>query len=93
MYVNSAGNRVGRPVLSIAELESMGYKAVGDAISFIIAAYGGVREALERLRASGHTGIDRERAVAIRQAIEHTIGLDEHYRVEEDTVERPSAVT
>jgi methylisocitrate lyase len=93
MYVNSAGNRVGRPVFSLAELESMGYKAVGDAISFIIAAYAGVRAALEQLRASGRTGIERDHAIATRQAIEHTIGLDDHYRVEEETVERPSPVT
>jgi methylisocitrate lyase len=88
VYVNSAGNRVGRPVFNTAELEAMGYKAVADAISFIIAAYAGVREALEQLRASGHTGIDAQKAIATRHAIERTIGLEESYRVEEETVER-----
>jgi methylisocitrate lyase len=87
IYVNSAGNRVGRPVLSTGDLESMGYKAVADAISLIIAAYAGAREALERLRATGRTGIDAQRAIATRQAIERTIGLEEFYRIEEETVE------
>jgi methylisocitrate lyase len=88
IYVNSAGNRVGRPVFSTGELESMGYKAVADAISFIIAAYSGVRSALEHLRVTGRTDIDPRHAIATRQAIERTIGLDDFYRVEEETVER-----
>ena len=88
MYVNSAGNRVGRPVFNTAELDAMGYKCVGDAISFIIAAYQGVRTALEQLKATGYTGLDPERAIATRKAIETTIGLDQAYEVEEQTVER-----
>jgi methylisocitrate lyase len=88
MYVNSAGNRVGRPVYNTAELDAMGYKCVGDAISFIIAAYQGVRTALEQLKATGYTGLDPERAIATRKAIETTIGLDQAYEVEEQTVER-----
>ena len=88
MYVNSAGNRIGRPVFNTAELDAMGYKCVGDAISFIIAAYQGVRTALEQLKATGYTGLDPERAIATRKAIETTIGLDQAYEVEEQTVER-----
>jgi methylisocitrate lyase len=88
MYVNSAGNRVGRPVFNTAELESMGYKCVGDAITFIIAAYQSVRTALEQLKSTGYSGLDAQQAIATRKAIETTIGLDEAYEVEEQTVER-----
>ena len=90
VYVNSAGNRVGRPVFSTSELESMGYKVAVDAISLIIAAYAGVRQALEHLRATGRTQIDAESAITTRQAIERTIGLEDYYRIEEETVERTS---
>jgi 2-methylisocitrate lyase-like PEP mutase family enzyme len=88
VYVNSAGNRVGRPVFSTSELESMGYKVVVDAISLIIAAYSSARDALLRLETSGLTGTDATDATATRKAIERTIGLDEYYRIEEETVER-----
>jgi methylisocitrate lyase len=91
VYVNSAGNRVGRPVFSTQELEAMGYKAVCDAISLIIAAYASVRDVLERLRSSGRTGIDPQLAITTRHNIERTIGLEDFYRVEEETVESPAA--
>ena len=38
-YVNSSGNRVGRPVYNTRELEAMGYKIVSDAIGVIITTY------------------------------------------------------
>jgi len=93
VYVNSAGNRVGRPVFSTTELESMGYKLVADAISLVIAAYASAREALDCLRTTGHTGIDAQHAIATRQAIERTIRLEDYYRVEEETVEHEPGVS
>ena len=88
IYVNSSGNRVGRPVFSTRELDSMGYKMDADAISTIIASYQAVRRVLEQLKETGVTGLDAAEAVKTRKAIEDTIGLEQYYRVEEQTVER-----
>jgi 2-methylisocitrate lyase-like PEP mutase family enzyme len=88
IYVNSSGNRVGRPVFHTRELDEMGYKMDADAISTIIASYRAVRSVLEQLRETGRTGLEQQEAIATRKAIEDTIGLEEHYQVEEQTVER-----
>jgi methylisocitrate lyase len=91
VYVNSSGNRVGRPVYATQELEALGYKMAYDAIGVPIAAYQAVRGLLEQLRASGRNGLDAAQAIATRKAIEDTIGLEDHYRIEEETVERGGA--
>jgi 2-methylisocitrate lyase-like PEP mutase family enzyme len=88
VYVNSPGNRVGRPVYAIGDLEALGYKIAYDAIGPTITAYNAMRSMLERLRQSGQTGIDPDLAIRTRKAIEDTIGLEEYYRIEEQTVER-----
>ena len=88
VYVNSTGNRVGRPVYNTADLGAMGYKIDADAISAIIAAYRAVREVLGSLKQTGLVGLDQADAIATRKAIEDTIGLEDYYRVEEQTVER-----
>ena len=88
IYVNSSGNRVGRPVFHTRELEEMGYKIDADAISTIIASYRAVRSVLESLKRSGLTGLEQAEAIATRKAIEDSIGLEAQYRVEEQTVER-----
>jgi 2-methylisocitrate lyase-like PEP mutase family enzyme len=91
VYVNSLGNRVGRPVFSTAELAGMGYRLSYDAIGPIMASYRAVRDLLTSLRQTGVSMHDDADAISIRQAIEHTIGLEEFYRIEEDTVEPPSS--
>lgn len=88
VYVNSSGNRVGRPVYATPELEALGYKIAYDAIGLTIAAYQAIRGLLEQLRTTGRNGLDQTQAIATRQAIEDTIGLEESYRIEEQTVER-----
>jgi methylisocitrate lyase len=88
VYVNSSGNRVGRPVYATQELEALGYKIAYDAIGVPIAVYQAVRGLLEQLRTSGRNGLDEAGAIATRKAIEDTIGLEESYRIEEETVER-----
>jgi hypothetical protein len=47
-----------------------------------------VRRVLEQLKETGVTGLDAAEAIKTRKAIEDTIGLEQHYRVEEQTVER-----
>ncbi len=89
VYVNSSGNRVGRPVYATSELERLGYKVAYDAISTTIASFQATSALLRRLRETGLTGLDPAEAIAARKGIEDTIGLAEHYAVEERTVERP----
>jgi methylisocitrate lyase len=89
IYVNSSGNRVGRPVYDTHELERLGYKMIYDAISVTIASFQATSALLRRLKETGLTGLDPDAAIAARKGIEDTIGLEEHYAVEEQTVERP----
>ena len=88
-YVNSPGNRVGRPVLPAKQLQDLGYRIVTDASGPTLALYSGVRAMLERLHATGESMADQALAIRTRQAVEDTIGMEELYRVEEATVERP----
>ncbi len=88
VYLNSEGNRLDRPILPIPELESLGYKMVSYAISGINVAAKAVKEMLETLRATGSTGQDPAEMVAIRKYIEDSIGLEQMYQLEVDTVEK-----
>ncbi|MGB2888601.1 MAG: isocitrate lyase/PEP mutase family protein [Candidatus Acidiferrales bacterium] len=88
IYVNSEGNRLGRPILAIGELETMGYKMVNDAISAITVMFKSVKELFLRLKETGGTGLDQAVFTRIRKEIEDTIGLEEYYRIEEETVEK-----
>jgi 2-methylisocitrate lyase-like PEP mutase family enzyme len=90
VYVNSSGNRVGRPVYPSQELEQFGYKINYDAISVTIASFQATSALLRHLKETGLTGLNLAEAIAARKGIEDTIGLEEHYAVEEQTVERPS---
>lgn len=88
IFVNSEGNRLGRPIFPAVELEAMGYKMVNDAISAVAVVFKSVKDLFTRLKETGRTGMDQEVFVAIRKEIEDTIGLEEYYRIEEDTVEK-----
>lgn len=90
IYVNSEGNRLGRPILSIQDLETAGYKMVNDAISAISVIYVSVYELFSRMKQTGRSGLDPAAAIKTRKDIEDTIGLDEFYRIEEETVEARS---
>jgi 2-methylisocitrate lyase-like PEP mutase family enzyme len=87
IYVNSEGNRLGRPIIGMRELEDMGYKMVNDAISAITVMFRSVKELFVRLKETGSTGMDQEVFRKVRKEIEDTIGLEEFYRIEESTVE------
>ncbi|HEV1995012.1 MAG TPA: isocitrate lyase/PEP mutase family protein [Candidatus Acidoferrum sp.] len=87
IYVNSEGNRLGRPIFAAGELEAMGYKMLNDAISAIAVMFKSVSELFLRLKETGRTGMDQAVFVKIRKEIEDTIGLEEYYRIEEETVE------
>jgi methylisocitrate lyase len=89
VYVMSRGNRDGRPIFTAGELRDMGYAAVIEAQLMLLPAFEAQRQALEELRRTGtYTGLSPDDTVRIRKAIEDTIGLEEHYAVERETVER-----
>ena len=88
VYVNSEGNRLNRPILSVREAEDLGYKVLYDAITVTLVAYRAVRDSLTRLKETGRTGLDQAEMVPLRKAVEDTIGLEEYYRIERETLER-----
>ena len=86
-YTNSYGNRVGRPVYNTGELDSMGWKFDIEAIAMIASAYRAAYSTLSSIKDTGRADMDEEEARRLRKAIEDTIGLEDYYRVEEETVE------
>ncbi len=87
VYLNSDGNRLGRPLFSIQELEEMGYRMVSYAVSCINVAAKAVKEMLESLKATGWTGVNQAEITTVRKFIEDTIGLERMYKLEMQTVE------
>jgi 2-methylisocitrate lyase-like PEP mutase family enzyme len=88
VYVQSRGNRDGRPLFSNQELQAMGYKACIDAQLWLMVSFHFAKRALEEVYTTGrYTGMTEEENVAARQAIEDAIGLEESYAIEEETVE------
>jgi len=87
-YVNSHGNRVGRPVLTVAELQSAGYKMVAYATLPLLSIYEAAGAVLKRLRETGDAGLPADRMVAARKGVEDLIGLPTLYAIEERTTER-----
>ena len=65
----------------------MGYKMVNDGITAITVMFKSVEEVFSRLKETGRTGMDQAVFTKIRKEIENTIGLEEYYRIEEETVE------
>ncbi len=88
VYVNSEGNRLGRPIFHVNQAEDLGYKVLYDAITVTLVKYKAVRDILSHLKATGRTGFGQTEMIALRKAVEDTIGLEEYYRIERDTVER-----
>lgn len=88
IYVQSRGNRDGRPIYSLSDLEAMGYVACIDAQLFLMVSFKAAIAALQEMNASGvYRGLSQEEAIAIRQQIEDLIGLENYYAIEEETVE------
>ena len=93
IWVQSRGNRDGRPILPLGDLEAMGYCGCIDAQILLGAALHAMKQALAELLETGnYTGIDDAEFTALRKEIEDLIGLDAYYRVEAETVE-PASVT
>jgi methylisocitrate lyase len=92
VYVQSRGNRDGRPILSRKDLQQMGYVGCIEAQVVLCTAFHFLKKALTELRASGdYTGMTNAEYVASRQQVEDLIGLDEYYEIEAKTVEARQA--
>ena len=88
IYVQSRGNRDGRPLYSNNELQDMGYKACIDAQLWLMVSFHHAKKALEEIHKTGnYSGMTNEESIAVRQGIEDAIGLEDYYLVEEETVE------
>jgi len=88
VWVQSRGNRDGRPILSLGELERMGYRGCIDAQLLLGAALHAMKRALGEIMATGsYDGLSEIEFVALRKEIEDLIGLDAYYRIEAETVE------
>jgi 2-methylisocitrate lyase-like PEP mutase family enzyme len=92
VYVQSRGNRDGRPNFTRQELEQMGYVACIDAQFVLCTQFHFMKQALIELRAKGeYSGMTREEYVAARQQVEDIIDLDAYYAIEAQTVEARQA--
>jgi methylisocitrate lyase len=90
VWVQSRGNRDGRPIIPINELRQMGYRACIDAQVLLLVALQAQKRALGEILATGSCTLDQPEAMDLRKEIEDLIGLDAYYRIEEETVERAS---
>src|SRR5579862_1892764 len=89
IWVQSRGNRDGRPILSLGDLQAMGYRGCIDAQILIGVALQAMKQALGEIMATGgYAGLSDAEFVALRKEIEDLIGLDAYYRIEAETVER-----
>ena len=89
VYVQSRGNRDNRPLYSNAQVKDMGYAGCIDAILSVGVQFHFMRKALlEIKKTSDYTGMTAQEWVTARHDIETLIGLEEHYRIERETVEK-----
>jgi len=88
VWVQSRGNRDGRPLFNNRELEDMGYVGNIDAQIHIGIAFHYLRMAFKEIKRSGdYSELTNEEWVEIRQKIEDLCGLEDYYVIEEQTVE------
>ena len=89
VYVQSRGNRDNRPLYSNTQLEDMGYAGCIDAILSVGVQFHFMRKALLELKKTGdYTGMTADDWIKARHDAETLIGLEEHYRIERETVEQ-----
>ena len=88
IWVQSRGNRDGRPILPLGDLKVMGYRGCIDAQILLGAALHAMKRALGEIMATGsYAGLSDSEFVGLRKEIEDLIGLDAYYRIEAETVE------
>ncbi len=89
VWVQSRGNRDGRPLYGLDQLKSMGYRACIDAQLLLGVGVHFMKQALAEMMQTGrYTGIGDNQFTALRKDIEDLIGLDDYYAIEEATVQK-----
>ena len=92
VYVQSRGNRDGRPLYSNRQLIDMGYAGCIDAILAIGVQFSAMKKALTEIRKTGdYNGMSDREWIAVRKEVEDLIGLEDYYRIERETVEKTGA--
>jgi len=86
IYVNSSGNRKGRPVFAWQELEDMGYRLAIDSAAVILTVVEAVRNTMNTYSRTGKPPEHIAASVDLRRDIETIIGLNEYYEIEEKTL-------
>jgi methylisocitrate lyase len=84
-YINSEGNRFGRPVLTNDELGELGYRMTCNSSALVTALAGTARETLKALRERGVSPLPREVLEERRTALERFLGLEAQYEFEART--------
>ena len=88
VWVQSRGNRDGRPLYNNKQLEEMGYAGNIDAQIHIGIAVHYLRKAFMEIKRTGdYSGLTAEEWIEARQQIEDLCGLEDYYVIEEQTVE------
>lgn len=94
VYVQSRGNRDGRPLYSFKQLADMGYAGCIDAILAVCVHYHYLTQAMRELKTSGdYRGMSEAQCVAARKGTEDLIGLEDYYAIERATVEHGKRAT
>lgn len=88
VYVNSSGNRFGRPVLTTDQLRQSGYRLCIDSSTVVCTAFAAVRDALRGMWPASISPLWKEDGIALRDDLERAIGLEALYDLEERTVEQ-----
>ena len=92
IYVQSRGNRDGRPLFSRQELQQMGYVGCIEAQVVLCTAFHYLKKMLIELRETGnYAGVSEAEFVKARQDVEDIISLNEYYDIEARTVEARQA--
>ena len=89
IWVQSRGNRDGRPLYNNKQLQEMGYIGSIDAQIHIGISYYFLKKALMEIKLTGdYSDLTNDDWVQTRQQIENLCDLEKYYTVEEDTVEK-----
>lgn len=87
-YTNSEGNRFGRPLFSAREFEDMGYKLSTYPTALLCPVTQEMKRVITNLKTLGVSGLAQDKMILWRKECEDLIGLEEYYRIEQETVER-----
>ena len=87
-YINSEGNRLRRPMFSVAEFEALGYKTATYPTALLCPVTQVMKKVMANLMETGVSGNDPEDMILWRKETEDLIGLEKKYAIESATVEK-----